>query len=201
MTSGWMIVAAGLGSAALTGLIGLGLFWLQGRRQAKAMLWQSRRSAYSRLLARTGALAHTADALRITVESESGVLAGARGALGIGKPVRAMELAQFLRHDVDGLYEAWGEVSTSGSPEAVRLGNAAVEAGGALVAAASVGTSQPGAPANGATDTIALQDERRALSHARRRFMELARRELGLPLADLTLSDTVETGEVQQSGA
>ncbi len=62
--------------------------------------------------------------------------------------------------------------------------NAAVEAGGALVAAASAGTSQPGALASGATDTIALQDERRALSHVRRRFM------------DRTLSDTVETGEV-----
>lgn len=191
-TNGWMIVVAALGSSALTAIFGLTLFWLQGRRETKAAFWQARRSAYARLLARTGTLAHTADALHIVADAESGIAARAAVALHARKPVEPMAIAEYLRHDVDLLYEAWAEVSICGTPEAVRLGNVAVDAGVDLVSAASQGAVEAGGQQDEGVRTQRTNrwpDKTGALAAARRSFADLARREMGVASARLFLED------------
>lgn len=196
--NGWMIVVAGLGAALVTALFGLALFWLQGRRESRAALWQARRSAYAKLLARTGVLVHTGGALRIIAEAESDRLSRLETMLHIRKPTDALGLSEFMHHQMDLLYEAWGEVWTCGTPEAIRLGNLAVDAGTEVVGVAMETEARRPRPSKDADESSSLepasrwQEKVHALAEARRDFACLAREELGVDMAEILLGDRAE---------
>ncbi len=86
MWSGFMVLVASLGSAALTGYIVFRLFRLQGRREDAAAHWQSRRQAYVRLLAATGTVVHTADTLHLIMATRSGWGEGVDVLLHVQRP-------------------------------------------------------------------------------------------------------------------
>jgi hypothetical protein len=189
LSSGWIIFASSLSSAALAAVITLSVYGLQGRRDAKAARRHSRRQAYSRLLASTGIVVHTADTLHLMMETRSGLGEGVDVLLRVRRPLDAMDLHELLRPVITTLYEAMAEVSTVGTPEAVQLGNRVVSlCADVMQAATERGQARSPAAAllRGEKWTVEQLESSRAtvqsLSAARAEFAALARRELGIEI-------------------
>jgi hypothetical protein len=132
-----MILIAALGASALTGLVGFGLSWLQTRREAKTVRWQSRRSAYSRLLAATAMVVHDADTLHLMMQSRSGIGEGVDVVLHYRKPIEAVDLHELVHPTMTALHEALADVWTVGTPQAVRFANVAADGSAEVMRAAT----------------------------------------------------------------
>ena len=194
MSSDWMVLGAALGASALTGFFGFGYSWLQGRRETKTTRWQSRRSAYSRLLAATGLVVHAADAFHFTMENRSGVGEGVDVTLHYRQPLDTLDLHELLSPVTTALYESMADVWTVGTPEAVRLGNVAVGRCADVMRAATEtgqGRSRLGTRLLGVKWTEEQLESwrvaERSLALARAEFAKVARQELGVEVTDLLL--------------
>lgn len=168
-----------------------GLDERRARRQQRAAVQERRRCAYSRLLTYSGLIAHTAGTLHATIEFRSGLREGLDVALGHRTPIEPLELDSRLREDFIPLSEAWADVWTIGSREAVVVSNTVVDMAAAVVGAATAADDAKKWPARlvaqkcTADEIRQWMDKLHALADARRELAELARRELGIQVAQL----------------
>jgi hypothetical protein len=197
----WAPVVAALGSSFLTGLVAFGLDARKARRQQRESLLELRRRSYSRLLVAAGLMGHTADALHVAMEVRSGVSEGANVTRRSREPVDPLELYERLRQDLQPLYDAWSDVWTVGTSEAIPLANHLVDKCGSVVGAATTrgaARSLLGRLLAGEKWTEeqlrAWAVERQALAEARKSLAELARRESGIEVAELFSEDPTDTG-------
>ncbi|MDQ1500632.1 MAG: hypothetical protein QOI86_3972 [Actinomycetota bacterium] len=193
----WAPVIAALGSAIITAGALFGIDQRRARRQERAGLQERRRHAYSRLLTYSGVIAHTAGALHTTIQIRSGIREGLDVTLGKRVPMDPMDVDARLRQDFIPLSEAWSDVWTIGSSEAVIASNWIIDTAAAVVGAATT-TGDGGnwlgrLAAHQWTDEQLRQwnDDLKALAIARRNLAELARRELGIEVARLFSEDPV----------
>lgn len=192
----WATVVAALGSSFLTGLVAFGLDERKARRRQRESLLDLRHRSYARLLVAAGLIAHAADALHVAMEVRSGIGEGANVTLRNREPVDPLELYERLRQDLQPVYEAWSEVWTIGTPDAIPLANHLVDKCGSVVGTATTrGTARNLVSRLLAGEKwteeqlVAWAEERRALSEARKSLAELARRESGLEVAELFRQD------------
>lgn len=187
----WIPLLAAFGASALTGVAAFGVSAWQASRAEKDVLATQRRHAYSRLLAVTGNVVHSAHVLRLTQELRSGVGEGIDVALRVRKPLDPFELGQWMRNDLEPMYSAWSEVWTVGTPEAVTLGNRVVDLVGQIVGESTTKGEARHPVATwllGAKWTEEQVEEWHdlvgLLASARRDLADLARRETGLEVAN-----------------
>lgn len=192
MSDLWIPVIAALGSSALTGLVVVGLEWWRSSREGRAARAERRGRAYTRLLAQSGVIAHTASGLHVAMEARSGLREGLNVMLRLQKPSDPLDLIDRLRVDIQPLYEAWSEVWAVGSKEAISEANDLVARCGAVMGAATQqGKARPEflRMISGEKWTQAQldqwQEELRGLAEARRRLGITARREAGVEVAEL----------------
>ena len=194
-----MILIAALGASALTGFFGFGHSWLQGRREAKTARWQSRRSAYSRLLAATAMVVHDADTLHLMMQSRSGIGEGVDVVLHYRRTIEVVDLHELVHPTMTALHGAWADVWTVGTPQAVHLANVAVDACTEAMRAATEsgqGRSDLSTRLRGVKWTDQQLASWRAAQHAlalaRAKFANLAREELEVEVTDLLLRQDSE---------
>ncbi len=192
----WVPILAAVGASLLTGLLGLGTILLQERLRQADALRHERRRAYSRLLAVTGVIAHTSHALHLAVKVRSGIGEGLDVALHLRKPIDPLDLDARLREDMVPLYEAWSDVWTVGTQEAVTAANRAVELAGEVIERATregAARTRVGARSLGEKWTPEQLDEWdesiNRLGEARQAVAGVARREVKLPVADFSAAD------------
>jgi hypothetical protein len=144
----------------------------------------------------TGVIVHTSHALHLSIEVRSGVGEGLDVATRLRKPIDPLELDARLREDVVPLYEAWSDVWTVGTQDAVTAANRAVELAGEVVALATpegAARTRFGARFLGEKWTReqidAWETAINRLGEARRALASVARREAGLPVADFSAPD------------
>lgn len=188
MASIWAPVIAALGASLLTTIGLLARDRVLSRRKAK----EARLSAYDELVTHSMVVLHTATALRVTMQIRSGLREGIDVALHHRRPLEPLDVADRLSRDLQPLLAAWTRVCGVGSRESIPLANDLLDTCIRLITVAM----EPGR-AGGAVSRYVLgerwtseQDERLNASHldvgkARRRLMELRRREGGLEAADL----------------
>jgi hypothetical protein len=203
----WVPVLAAVGASVLTGILGLGTILLQEWLRRVDALRHERRRAYSRLLAVTGVIAHTSHALHLAMEVRSGAGEGLDVALHLRKPIDPLELDARLREDVVPLYEAWSDVWTVGTQEAVTAANQAVELAGEVITRATpegAGRTRLGARFLGEKWTReqldAWETAINEMGKARRALASVARREAKLPVADFRLRTTPPGATVTEGG-
>lgn len=200
MSDLWVPVIAALGASFLTGVFTSGLEVWRSRQASKGARSERRVRAYSLLLARAGIIAHVAGGLHVAMEARSGLREGINTTLGNHKPLDPLELITLQRTDLEPLYEAWSEVWTWGSKEAIAAANNVAEACGAVMGAATqrgeAGSvlqrfilGEKWAPAQ----LEQWQKEIQKLAEARRLFAMIARREAGVEVADPFASQKQKT--------
>lgn len=192
MSDLWVPVIAALGSAILTGIVAFGIEWWCSSRAEKAALAEQRAHAYATLLAQAGVVTFLAHGLHIAMETRSGLREGLNVTLGRQKPVDVLELNERLRATFQPLYEAWSEVWVIGSKEAIAAANDLVNQCGEVMGVATQrGNAGPNLLRNivGERWTQAQlnqwEKELHTLALARKRLGEIARRETGMPIAEL----------------
>lgn len=192
----WVPVIAALGSAFLTGAVAFGLEWWRSRKAGKAAKSERRVRAYSLLLARSGVIAHVAHGYHIAMEFRSGLREGINVATGKQKLLDPLELIALQRTDLEPLYEAWSEVWTWGSKEAIPVANDLIARCGAVMGAATqrgeAGTLLQRFITGDKWTPQQLDEwnrEVQALAETRRRFGAIARREVGVEVTDLFASN------------
>jgi hypothetical protein len=200
MSDLWIPVIAALGASLLTGASAFGLEWWRTSRTNKAAQAERRVRAYTLLLARSAVILHTANDFHVIMDVRSGFREGVNMLLRTQKPLDPLELLERMRTDLQPLYEAWSEVWTVGSKEAIAEANDLVARCGAVIGAAT----QPGEAVprflRGFTGEKWTQDqlnqwqeEMRGLAAARKRLGEIARREVGMKPVDLFISNEAKT--------
>lgn len=200
MSDIWAPVVAALGSAFLTGMFTTGVAWWQSRQSSKSTLAERRSRAYSMLLARSASIIHIAHNFHLTMEFRSGLREGFNNLLGTYKPLDPLDLGARMNAEFQPLYEAWSEVWVSGSKDAI------AEANDLLACCADVmgAATQHGQATPTWLRAIAgekwskqqldqWQEEVRKLAASRRRFGGIARKELGIELADLFASNVEDS--------
>jgi len=144
------------------------------------------------LLTRSTIIAHLASDLHIAMQLKSGLTESLNVAMGITKKLDPLELADRLRAELQPLYEAWTEVWMVGSKEAIPEANDLVNHCGEVMGAAT----QKGEARPLFLKVIVgekwtqkqldqWQNELRGLAEARKRLGIIARKELGVEVADL----------------
>jgi hypothetical protein len=188
----WVPVIAALGASALTGMVAFGMEWWRSNKEGKSALSERRARAYSMLLARSAVIAHFAGDLHAVMEVRSGLREGLDVMLGKQKSVDLLELSERVRADLEPIYEAWSEVWTVGSQEAIAEANELVAQCGAVVGAATQrGKARPEFLIRIAGEKWTQEqldqwgEELRSLAQARRRLAVVARREAGVEVAEL----------------
>lgn len=196
MSDLWIPVIAALGSSALTGLVAFGLEWWRASRAEQSARTERRSRAYSLLLARSTVIAHLASDLHALMETRSGMREGINVTLRFQKALDPIAFHDRLRAEIQPLYEAWSEVWTVGSKEAIPEANDLVARCGTVVGAATRrGEANPlwlrGITGEKWTQQQLdqWQEELRGLAEARRRLGIIARREAGVEIADLFASN------------
>jgi hypothetical protein len=96
MTQTGVVLAAALGSSALTGLAPLGVTWYRDWRQGKADDKAALHGAIMEILSRSMAVATRAQAMGQMMKVRSGLIEGLDIALHHRKPVDALELHDWL---------------------------------------------------------------------------------------------------------
>ena len=187
----WAPVVAGVAASFLTVIGTFALARWQSRRREKNLLASERRSAYSGLIALTGAMVHSGWMLRLTIEMRSGLGEGIDVALRLRQPIDPFALDEWMRKDLDRLYVAWADIWTIGSVEAVEIGNRIVDRVADIISEASArgeGRGRVGARVIGekwSRDQIerwfSMVEE---LGNDRRSLAAIARLETGLEVAD-----------------
>lgn len=196
MSDLWIPVIAALGSSALTGMVAFGLEWWRSQKADKSAQAERRSRAYSMLLTRSTIIAHLASDLHIAMELRSGLAESLNVAMGLQKKLDPLELSDRLRAELEPLYEAWTEVWVVGSKEAIPEANDLVTLCGEVMGAAT----QKGEARPLVLKVITgekwtqkqldqWQNELRGLAEARKRLGIIARRELGVDIADLFASN------------
>jgi hypothetical protein len=144
------------------------------------------------LLAQAGVIVFIAHGLHIMMETRSGLQEGLNVTLGRQKPIDLLELSDRLRANLQPLYEAWAEVWVIGSKEAIAAANDVVDQCGVVM---GVATERGKAMPSVLRDIIGekwtqeqldqWEKELRILALARKRLGEVARREIGMKIAEL----------------
>jgi hypothetical protein len=185
-------VIAALGSSALTGIVAFGLEWWRSKKADKSTQAERRSHAYSILLTRSTIIAHLASDLHMAMKLKSGLTESLNVAMGITKKLDPLELADRLRAELQPLYEAWTEVWMVGSKEAIPVANDLVNRCGEVM-----GTATQKGEARPLFLKVVVgekwtqkqldqwQNELRGLAEARKRLGIIARKELGVEVADL----------------
>jgi hypothetical protein len=196
MSDIWAPVIAALGSSLLTGLIAFGLEWWRSKAAEKSALTERRSRAYSQLLTRSIVIMQLASDLHTMMAVRSGLREGVNTLFGVRKAIDPMDLASLMRAEAQPLFEAWSEVWVVGSKEAIAAANDLIAQGGDVFGAAT----QPGQALPSWLKGITgekwtqeqldhWQDEVRNLAEARRKFGAIARKEIGVEIADLFASN------------
>lgn len=199
MSNLWVPVIAALGSSFLTGLVAFGLEWWRSYRADKSARAERRARAYSMLLAQSGVIAYVASGLHLTMQVRSGLGEGLNVMLGKRNLLDPLELTDRLRAELQPLYEAWSEVWAVGSKEAISEANDLVaRCGDVMGVATQQGEARPGLLRMIAGEKWTQeqldqwQEELRGLAEARRRLGVIARREVGVEVADLFASNELK---------
>lgn len=186
MSATWAVVAAALGSSALSGLIAYGTGELRARKQAEGERLRARGEAYNSAIAASGLLAHRAHSLHVLMKTKSGVSEGLAAVLGTSEPIDALGVDVLLRRDIEPLYAAWAAVWVTGSEEGISAVNEVMQLGAAVVEAATVrgaARSKGAGALRGEKWTeeqlTQWEEQVKALGAARRRLATVARREMG----------------------
>jgi len=200
-------VIAALGGSALTGLVAFGLGWWQSHRVEKLALSERRARAYSMLLAQSGVIIHVASGFHNAMQFRSGLVEGVNVMLGKQKPYDPLELMDRMRAYIEPLYEAWSEVWAIGSKEAIIEANVLVDkCADVMSAATQSGEAMPRLMQIivGEKWTQEQLDqwakEVRAVAEARRRLAIIARREVGVEVAELFTSGQSKLPATIKSG-
>jgi hypothetical protein len=177
MSSNLYVVIAALGSSALTGLVALGLEWWRSFLARKAARAERRSRAYSLLLTRSMVVAHQARDLHRLIEVRS-ALPGSISTTSLAEQLIPPLEAQMnqLRIEVVPLYEAWFEVWVVGSQAAIREADELFTRCVALMESADQRTPQ---------QMEHWQEAARGVAQARWRLAKIARKEIGVEVADL----------------
>lgn len=191
----WVPLASVLVGAVVGGGFALLGGWRQRRGERRDARTLAKRDAYAQLLATSALVVHMADALRLTMAVRSGLVEGVDVTLRVRRPADPLELYAVLRRDFEPMYQAWARVWTVGSPEAVAHANDLVgRASRVLDVNTTRGKKHRGLLwwlAGEAWTDEQVENIRRevvAIAEVRKRFGELARRELGVEVADLFAS-------------
>ena len=186
-------LAAGLGGSFLTGAAGIGIAAVTARSSRRGARDEARRDAYSRLVAATAPVAQTAWAIHHTMAVRSGLREGADVALHVRTAMDPLQLNAELRKDFEPVSQAWSAVWTVGTQEAVRAANDLVVSCGEVMGSATVrGGARTTfmrflAGEKWTTEQLDRWEEAsKELGRCRRVLAEIARRELGYEMADLT---------------
>lgn len=194
--SNLLVLIAALGSSALTGAVAFGLEWWRSNSATKATQAERRSRAYTMLLTRSIIIAHLAGDLHTLMEVRSGLKEGINVTLGLQKAIDPLELQDRLRTELLPLYEAWSEVWIVGSKEAIREANDLVAQCGTVAGAATQQGKAQAMWLRGITGEKWTQQqldqwqaELRGLAEARKRLGKIARKEVGVEVADLFASN------------
>jgi hypothetical protein len=186
------ILIAGLGGACIGIGGGVAVAAIQARRQTRSERNGARAAAYSRLIATTGLLMHTAQTLRLAMQFRSGINEGLDIALRLRKPMDLFDLNTELRKDLEPLYQAWAEVWTVGTQEAIATANELIGLATMVMGTATARGEGRGGIARALIGEKWMPEQLAAwersiaeLAQCRRQFGEIARAELGHDVADL----------------
>lgn len=200
MSDAWAVIIGGVGGAALTGAVSWLIVWRQGVNEAKAARHQEIRAAYSDLLGHSAIVMQSADAMHQAMATRSGLGESFSVTLGIREALDPLKLWEVIRQDHGPLMLTWSRVWTTASQEGIDAANTLVERCAALMASATVrgDARTPVARAlAGEKWTQEQLDEwaaaTKAVAHARRDLVLLARRELGYEAAEV-FATAIETG-------
>lgn len=154
------------------------------RREARASLG----SACTELLTRSASLVHRAQVLSLEARFRTGLAEGVLIALGREKPLRAMQLLEWLLTDLEPAYKAWSGVWVGAPASLIQAANNLISACEEVIGAATSRTpSKLGRHlrelALGGLEDVGQRERMvtavEALSLARREFTMLVREEFG----------------------
>jgi hypothetical protein len=195
MTPAEVAITAALGASFLTAAGSLGVVWVQALRSGKAQDRAALRAAVRELLSRSIAVALRAQTMGETMKLRSGLSEGLDVTLHLRKPADMMEFHDWMAQDLVPMHAALDEIWTRWDQDGVRLANDIVGKCMDLL-----GTSTATQPARtgrerirkwvvGERWTTEMRDAHQAaieeLAHARKRFADYARVQLGLSAVDL----------------
>lgn len=192
MSDIWAPVIAALGSALLTGMIAFGLERWRSRSADKSALAERRSRAYSALLARSTAVMHLSTNLHSLMEVKSGLRDGIGTMAGKSSPLDEIELLKWTSAVFTSLFEAWSDVWSIGSKEAIAEANTLVTRceevmGAGVQRGKAIPTWLVGIVGEKWTQAQ-IQDWQKAmrdLAESRRKLGMIARKETGIEVADL----------------
>ena len=192
-----MPIIAALGASLLTGLSSLGVIQWQQRRQERNSDHADRFAAYTDLLARSSNFVNRAQAMRQAIVHRTGLTEGVEVTLRNRKPIDTMQLYDWMHEDFDALVNGWTKVWCLGSQQAIDAADALVEACRDVQATVSYEAKEQ--PYGRRLKSIVVgvrwtEDEEAEFQAALRRsaeqravFVQLLRRELGLPPVKLAI--------------
>jgi hypothetical protein len=181
----WIPVIAALGASLLTTVAVFGVELLREQDAKRSAVGDHRRNAYARFL--------DASATFMSRASEAHEIRRiATGAMAPASIDNGVEFLQKFNRELDPLMHAWSAVWLSGSSEAIKAANKLIDATTPTMRAASAqGKAVPALVARIVGEKWTEQQERdflqalRNLGLLRREFANVARREIGEPIADL----------------
>lgn len=200
----WVPVVAALGASAITALATFGIAVWDRRARRRDDLLAARRSSYSRLLSLSGLLGITAQTMHYTMEFRSGVGENVDVLMGAKKALTMQDVDARIREDIVPLFDAWSDIWTLGTPEAVALANEVVQAASDVMAAATQEGEKHGRIVKRVVGERWTEDQiaewiaaEQQLARARARFAGRIRDELGIPVAEFFLEPTSDEADSQ----
>jgi hypothetical protein len=193
MSATWAVVAAALGSAALTGLASVGALLLQERKRQRAEAKAARRHNYAVFLARSWGFLQRAQALADMSRLRTGFGEGLDIILRLRKPIDLREIHDWLNVDWSPLIDAYSDIQATDSQEVIDAASLFVQRCGILIDVGAPTLTGWRAKVRVATIGLPWTPEqrtgwRRALEdcgEARRGFITVARDRLGQDSVDL----------------
>lgn len=196
MTPDEVALVAAFGSSALTGAVSLGVVWVREWQRQKASNRAALRAAVTELLSRSLAIAMRARTMGETMKLRSGLKEGLDVALRHRKPTDPLELHDWIARDMVPLNTALSELWTRADQEGVRLANEVVNKCSDLLGVSTARQKADGwermrrwAMGERWTPGMVAENDRamRELAHARKRFADHARAQLGHEAVELFL--------------
>jgi hypothetical protein len=186
MNSAWVPVVAAVGASGLTGLSGFGAIIWNQRHLSHSANSATQADACRLLVEHSLSFTMLANSLRQTAQFRSGLGEGFDVALGIRRPLDALDLYDRLTVAFEPINTAWTTIKVSAALETVQLADHLVRAcADVLELAGEVGTARGKlqtrlrGPVWSADQRNALHDATEAVMAARKGLIEHARSEFG----------------------